>query len=85
MLNKNEQDIVNALDASTTKVADAITAGTTAISDLLAELLSQESAGDLDEAQISDVMDDTTAVGIEKHHLHFSANAGRAGYGHNDL
>jgi hypothetical protein len=27
-------------------------------------------------------VDDTTAVGIEKHHLHLGANAGRVGYGH---
>src|SRR5437762_2518641 len=34
------------------------------------------------QAQLRYVVDDTTAVGIEKHYLHFGANAGRVGYGH---
>ena len=40
------------------------------------KLFGQESARDFDETQIGDVMNDPTAIGIEKHHLHFRANTG---------
>ena len=40
-----------------------------------AELLGQERSSDLDEAQVGNVMHDPAAVGVEKHHLHFGANA----------
>ena len=42
-----------------------------------AKLFRQKRARYLDEAQISDVVHHTTAVRVEKHHLHFCANARR--------
>jgi len=45
------------------------------------EFFGEQRAGDFDEAQIDDVGDDSTAIGVEKHHLQLSANA-RHGGGH---
>jgi len=42
-----------------------------------AELFGEKGARNFDEAQVSDVMDDRGAIGIEKHHLQFGANERR--------
>ena len=39
-----------------------------------AEFFSQSSPGHLDKAQVSDIGNDSTAIGIEKHHLYFNAD-----------
>src|SRR6478672_10655806 len=38
------------------------------------KFLDEMCARDLDETQISDIRDDASAIGIEKHHLHFCAD-----------
>ena len=47
-----------------------------------AELLGQKRAGRLDEAQISNIRHDASAIGIEEHHPHFRANARRSSGDH---
>ena len=49
---------------------------------LQSKLFGQQSARDFDETQIGNVMNNTTTIGIEKHHLHFRTNTGRLGSGH---
>src|SRR4029450_1644253 len=44
------------------------------------EFFGKKRTRDLDETQIGDVRDDTSAIGIEKHHLHLRANARRNGH-----
>jgi hypothetical protein len=46
-----------------------------------AEFFGKKRTRDLDETQISDVRDDTSAIGIEKHHLQLCADARRNGHG----
>src|ERR1051326_988088 len=38
-------------------------------------------ARDLDETQIRDVRHNTSAIGVEEHHLHFGTNLRRCGHG----
>ena len=45
------------------------------------EFFSEKRTGDLDETQISDVRDDTSAIGIEEHHLYLCSNARSNGHG----
>src|SRR5437660_10729502 len=43
-----------------------------------AEFLGKMCARDLNETQISDIRDDASAIGIEKHHLHLCADSRRS-------
>src|SRR5207249_2517723 len=45
------------------------------------EFFGEKRARDLDETQIGDIRNDTSAIGIEKHHLHLCANARSNGHG----
>ena len=47
--------------------------------ELQPELLSEKSAGSFDEAQVSNIVDDTTAIGIEEHYLHLHFDSRRLG------
>lgn len=55
---------------------DGVDVGARHVHEAHAELLGEQGAGDLDEAEVGDVVDDGGAIGVEEHDLHGDFDAG---------